>query len=367
MKIAVDCRALTAVRTGGGYYTENLLKALFEVDRDNEYLLCAHRPFDFPRAGGRAKKIEGNCFSGLLWQNTVLPRVISRERAGLLHSPLFTLPYICGCPGIITVFDLTPLLFPELHRAKVRLSFLPLGYSVRKAEKIIAISEQTKKDLVSCLGADEDKISVIYPAAAAHFKPAGPEEKKRVKNIYAGGRDYILHVGTLEPRKNIEFLIDVFREMLSSGEDNGVNLLLVGSRGWKYGGIFDRISEYGMEGRVFWKGYAESGDLPALYSGAEVFVYPTLYEGFGLPLVEALACGAPAAASAVSSIPEVLGDAGLLIKGWNVREWASSIGLLLKDRSTRSEFSMSGLLRSRKFSWEECARETLELYNLFGE
>ncbi len=367
MKIAVDCRALTAIRTGGGYYTENLLNALLEIDRDNEYLLCAHRPFHFEAEGGNAEKIEGNCFSGLLWQNTVLPRVLAREGVGLLHSPLFTLPHISGSPGIITVFDLTPLIFPEFHTAKVRLSFLPLRNSVRKAGKIIAISEQTKRDLVSRLGAEEDKISVIYPAPAAVFKPAGPEEKRRVKKIYAGGKDYILHVGTLEPRKNIEFLIDVFREMLITGADRGVNLLLVGARGWRCSGIFEKIREYGIGDRVFWSGYAEYRDLPALYSGAEVFAYPSLYEGFGLPLVEAMACGAPAAASAASSIPEVLGDAGLLIKGWNIREWASAIGLLVEDRSTRNEFSSSGLLRSRRFSWKICAEKTLELYNLFSE
>ncbi len=365
MKIAVDCRALTSVKTGGGYYTENLLKALIASDKKNKYLLCAHRPFDFPAEGGNVKKIEGGCFSGLLWQNAVLPRVLAREKAALLHSPLFTLPFSCGCPGIITVFDLTPVLFPEFHRAKVRFSFLSLKRSAAKARKIIAISEQTKKDLVTRMGVEEGKISVIYPAAAREFRPAGPEEKKRVKEKYAGGNDYLLHVGTLEPRKNLEFLIDVFMEMIIMGRDNGVNLLLVGAKGWKYASIFDRIAEYGLRDRVFWAGYAEFSDLPALYSGAEVFVYPSLYEGFGLPIVEALACGAPSVASAVSSIPEVLGDAGVLIKGWNQREWAAGISLLLEDRSTRDEFSRRGMLRSGKFSWSVCAEKTLELYNLF--
>ncbi len=365
MKIAVDCRALTSLKTGGGYYTENLLKALIAADKENKYILCAHRPFDFAAAAGSFKKIEGGCFSGLLWQNAVLPWVLAREKAGLLHSPLFTLPYAFGCPGIITVFDLTPVIFPKFHRAKVRLSFLSLQRSVEKAERIIAISEHTKKDLISRMGAAEGKISVIYPAASPRFRPAGPEEKKRVKAKYAGGGDYLLHVGTLEPRKNLEFLIDVFMEMIASGRDNGVNLLLVGAKGWKYSPIFDRIAGYGLRDRVFWAGYAEFSDLPGLYSGAEVFVYPSMYEGFGLPLLEALACGAPSVASHVSSMPEVLGDAGLLIKGWDVREWAAGISLLLEDRSTRDEFSRSGMLRSGKFSWSVCAEKTLELYNLF--
>lgn len=364
MKIAVDCRALTSLKTGGGYYTENLLKALIANDKKNKYLLCAHRPFEFAAEGENVKKIEGGCHSGLLWQNAVLPRVLAREKAGLLHSPLFTLPYSFACPGIITVFDLTPVIFPEFHTAKVRFSFLFLKRSVERAERIIAISEQTKKDLVERMGAEEGKVAVIYPAPAPGFRPAGPVEKKRVKDKYSGGKDYLLHVGTLEPRKNLEFLIDVFKEMISMGRDRGVNLLLAGAKGWKYTPIFEKIADYGLRDRVFWAGYVESGDLPALYSGAEVFVYPSIYEGFGLPLAEALACGAPSVASASSSIPEVLGDAGILIKGWNPGEWASDISLLLEDAGTRDEFKRRGMLRSGRFSWQACAQKTLELYNL---
>lgn len=364
MKIAFDCRALSSVRTGGGRYTENLLNSLLEIDEENDYLLCAHRPFCF-EGKQNARKFEGSFFPGLLWQNLSLPAVLAMEKADLLHSPLFTLPYLSACPGLVTVFDLTPVILPELHTGKVRFSFFPVGNSLRKAEKIIAISENTKKDIVSRMGIPEGKISVIYPGVEQSFKPAGPEEKKRVKKKYASGKDYMLHVGTLEPRKNLEFLIDVFRELISAGADMGVNLLLAGPRGWKYGGIFDRILSYGLSGRVLTAGYVDQADLPALYSGAEVFVYPSLYEGFGLPLLEAMACGLPAVSAAGSSLPEVIGDAGIQVKGWSAKEWAAVIGLLLRDESTRDEFAMKGKIRARDFNWRVCAEKTLEIYRFF--
>lgn len=367
MKIAVDCRALTVQKTGGGYYTSNLLKSLLKTDSVNEYILCAHKPFLFSGSGSKFKIKHGPGAPGLLWQNFLLPAELARERAGLFHSPLFTLPFRLPCPGIITVFDLTPVIFPGLHRGKVRLSFIPVRHSVKTARKIIAISENTKKDLVDLMGAEEKKISVVYPGVGRDFKPCGPMEIRRVREKYSIGANYILHVGTLEPRKNLEFLIDVFNEMIKTNNDDGAELVLAGAPGWGYAGIFERIAEYGLGNRIIVTGYAEPGDMPALYSGAAVFAYPSLYEGFGLPVAEAMACGAPVAASAVSSIPEVLGGAGALIKGWRVREWAETISLLLRDRAAASGFSETGIIRSRIFSWDECAAKTLEIYNLFGK
>ncbi len=365
MKIAVDCRALTGIKTGGGYYTQNLLKSLSEIDRENEYLLCAHKPIRFPSVGSGMRIAQGSCFSGFVWQNLFLPGIIRREKAGLFHSPLFTLPLKLDCPGIITVFDLTPVLFPRLHLFKVRFAFKQLGGSIRKARKIIAISRSTANDLVYHLGVERDRISVIYPGVGASFSPAGEAEKEAARRKYAGGRRFMLHVGTLEPRKNLGFLIDVFSHMIRLGNDPGLDLVLVGGEGWKYGEIFKKITEHGLRDRVKTPGYVGEEELPAVYSAAEVFVYPSLYEGFGLPLVESMACGTPVIAGWNSSVPEVVADAGLLIKGWNMDTWADKIKLLAGDKSAGAELSRKGLVRAGKFGWRECAEKTLELYNAF--
>ncbi len=366
MKIAVDCRALTTLKTGGGYYTENLLKSVLEADSENEYFLMAHKPFGFAPGPGNVKITAGGRLPGFIWQNAVCPRAVRSRGIDLFHSPLFTLPYRMSCPGIVTVFDLTPILLPQFHHMKVKLSFLPIARSLKSAKKIIAISEATKKDLVRHLSVGEEKIDVIYPGVGADFKPAGEGAKNTAKEKYAAGRDYILHVGTLEPRKNLEFLIDAFTDLVSCGLDRGVNLVLAGPGGWKYKALLDKISASGLRDRIFTAGYVDSKDLPALYCGSKVFVYPSFYEGFGLPLVEAMACGAPVVASAVSSIPEVVADAGILIRGWETREWAEAIGLLLCEEGARDGFSEGGILRSRKFSWKECAQKTIRIYNQFG-
>ncbi len=366
MKIAVDCRALAALKTGGGYYTENLLKSVLAADSDNEYFLMAHKPFSFAPGPGNEKITAGGRLPGFIWQNVVCPRTVRSLGIDLFHSPLFTLPRSMSCPGIVTVFDLTPILFPQFHHMRVKLSLLPIGRSIKSAKKVIAISEATKRDLVRHFSVGEEKIDVIYPGVGADFKPASEGAKNRVKKKYAGGENYILHVGTLEPRKNLEFLIDAFAELVSCGLDRGVNLVLAGAAGWKYKALLDKISASGFRDRILTAGYVDSEDLPALYCASRVFVYPSFYEGFGLPLVEAMACGAPVVASSVSSIPEVVADAGILIRGWETREWAEAIGLLLCEEGARDEFSESGILRSRKFSWEESAQKTIQIYNQSG-
>ena len=208
MKIAIDGRALTVSRTGGGCYTYHLLRKLLERDKNNRYVLCAHKPVMFsPAAANLDVKI--NRFPlGVLWQQVGLPHILAKERVELFHSPLFTIPFCLPCPAVITIFDLTPLLFPQFHNWKVRLSLkYTMRLSARRARKVIAISESTRRDILEHLPVDEDKVVVIYPGVSSSFHPGDSSIREQTRQKYAGGARYIFHVGTLEPRKNLGFFI----------------------------------------------------------------------------------------------------------------------------------------------------------------
>ncbi len=360
MKIAIDGRALTTVKTGGGYYTYHLLEKLKESD--NQYLICAHKPLMFELSCDNVEVRINRFPLGTLWQQVGLPHTLVKERVDLLHSPLFTLPLYLPCPAMITIFDLTPILFPQLHHWKVRLSLrYTMELSAKRARKIIAISESTCRDIVENLNVSEDKIVVIYPGAASCFRPRDSEEQDEVRKKYAEGCKFILHVGTLEPRKNLSFLIDVYNTLIKKFTEP-LHLVLAGGKGWNYGHLFRKVSELGIENKVFFTGYVPPDELPHLYNAAEVFVFPSIYEGFGLPVVEAMASGVPVVAGSTSSIPEVVGSAGRIIKGWSVEEWTECIYSILVDEKMRGDMKNMGVEQAKKFSWKKCAEETLNVY-----
>ena len=360
MKVAIDGRALTVRRTGGGYYTYHLLERL--KDSDNQYLICAHKPLEFEVSSDNIDVRISHFPLGILWQQIGLPHTLRKGRVDLLHSPLFTLPLYLPCPAIITILDLTPILFPQLHYWKVRLSLrYTMGLSARRAKKIIAISRNTYRDIVENLKVSEDKIVVIYPGVSACFHPRDQEEQKKIRQKYTGGGKFILNVGTLEPRKNLSFLIDVYNTLMKKSEEP-LHLVLAGGKGWNYKHLFRKVSELGIEDKVLFPGYVPPDELPHLYTAAELFIFPSLYEGFGLPALEAMASGVPVVASSTSSIPEVVGRAGRVIKGWNVEEWAECIYSILIDQKVREDMRDRGVEQAKKFSWSRCAKETMNVY-----
>lgn len=360
MKIAIDGRALTVIRTGGGYYTYHLLRKL--KDSDNQFLICAHKPLMFGVSSGNIDVRIDRFPLGVLWQHIGLPHTLKKEAVDLLHSPLFTLPLYLPCPAIITILDLTPILFPELHHWKVRLSLrYTMQSSAQRAKKIIAISRSTCRDIVENLNVSEDRIVVIYPGVDTSFHPRDSEVQEKIRQKYTKGGKFILNVGTLEPRKNLSFLIDVYNTLMKKFREP-LHLVLAGGKGWNYKHIFGKVSELGIEDKVLFTGYVPQDELSHLYNAAEVFVFPSLYEGFGLPLVEAMASGVPVVASSTSSIPEVVGIAGGIIDGWDVEEWADCIYGVLVDGKKREDMKNRGIEQAKKFSWERCAKETLKLY-----
>jgi glycosyltransferase involved in cell wall biosynthesis len=233
--------------------------------------------------------------------------------------------------------------------------------SARKASKIIAISENTKKDIIDYFRIDEEKIRVIYLGVDRQFSPQPDTNEVGVLSKYNLPRGYILSVGTLEPRKNILRLINAYKMVASTGEPVP-KLVIVGGQGWRNEDLGKLVRESGLADRVVLVGYVPDEDLPTLYRNAAVFVYPSLYEGFGLPPLEAMACGTPVITSNISSIPEVVGDAAILIDPYNTTEIAQAIASVLNNKELRDRLKMNGLVRSNLFSWDKTARETLKLY-----
>ena len=294
----------------------------------------------------------------------------------LFHATEHLLPRLKGPRTVLTVHDLIFLLFPEYHLPLNRWflnRFMPLF--IRRADAIIAISQCTKDDLIRHYGVPSEKVTVIYEGVDSRFHPVtDPDVLGRVRARYGLPEHYILYVGTIEPRKNLTALLEAFvalRKQASNRQPATSNqrleagswkLVIAGKRGWLYEGFFRRLRELGLEGEVILLGFVPDEDLPALYSAAELFVFPSLYEGFGLPVLEAMACGTPVIASNASSLPEVVGEAGILIDPHDVGGLVKAMGRVLMDGGKRREMREKGLQQAARFSWERTAAMTLGVY-----
>jgi glycosyltransferase involved in cell wall biosynthesis len=232
-------------------------------------------------------------------------------------------------------------------------------FSAEVSDHIIAVSEQTKEDIIRLLRIPPDKISVIHLAADEQFVPLSETEYLPVLKKYNLPSKYFLFVGNVEPRKNLTGLIRSFHTIKNAVEEN---LVIIGAKGWKYSPIYDLVRELGLNDCVHFTGYVEDADLPAIYNGASVLVLPSFYEGYGLPIIEAMRCGVPVIGSNVSSIPEIIGDAGLLIDPRSIRELSDALMHIVGSSTTRRHFSQLALERSSHFSWRKTAEQTLEVY-----
>ncbi len=263
---------------------------------------------------------------------------------------------------VVTCHDLISVFFPENLPLASRLFYsrwMPFCY--RKAAMIIADSEHTKKDLMALLKIPEEKIRVVHLAVSRDFRPI--KSSKILANVqkkYRTGQKYFLHVGTLEPRKHLEFLVRAFALAVKEGVEE--NLVITGKKGWYYDGLFKLVSKLNLKNRIIFTGYVEEKDLPALYSGATALLFPSLYEGFGLPPLEAMACGTPVISSNTSSLPEVVGRAGILLPPKDEALWAKNILKIVRDKALARTLSQLGPRTAAKFTWEETARKTVVVY-----
>lgn len=352
MRIGIDVQTTLGQKSGFGFFVKNLVENLKKVDPQNEYIPIA------PSA-----ETDFTTPQRLIWDQFSFPKRAIKAKVDILHQPCFSAPIFYKGKVVLTIHDLVSHYFPQNMPIGSRLYFskwMPLTYN--RAQKIIAISENTKKDIVSLLHIPEEKIVVIHSAVGSEFRPINdPAKISQVKTKYKTGEKFILDVGTLEPRKNLPFLVRAFHLAIQKGEIKH-NLVLTGKKGWYYEGLFDLIKELHLEDRVILPGYVSDEDLPTLYNAADLFCFPSLYEGFGFPPLEALSCGTPVIAADNSSIPEVVGTAGILLAIDNEQIWAENMIKVLTDSSLRAKLSALGLEQAKKFSWEKTARETVKVY-----
>jgi len=351
-------------RVGSGVYAFELLHE-FSKNKKYEFVIYL-KDFplrDLPKESANFKyKIFG---PRKLWTQFALPVKLS---FGSKIDIFFTLghygPRFSQIPYSITIFDLSYLRFPELFKKSDLYQLTNWSkYSIRSAKHIFTISYATKTDIIKNYKIDDRKISVTYPGYDQKgFKPQSKSKIEKVRNKYKVKDDYILFVGTLQPRKNVERLIEAFKKVtqLSVLSSWNLQLVIAGKNGWLYESIFEKVKSLKLEKEIIFTDYVPDDELPALISGAKVFVLPSLWEGFGIPVVEAQACGVPVAVSDTSSLPEIVRESGVLVNPGSIDSVAQGIRKVLTDEKFRQNLIKKGFVNIKRFSWQKCANETLE-------
>jgi len=365
MHIGIDAsRATAARRTGTEHYARRLIDALLAAGGDSatrgehSYTLYFRDPppaGDFPGAELRVIPFPR------LWTHLRLSfELITRPRPDVLFVPAHVLPLAHPLPSVVTVHDLGYRYFPDMHPGGQR-RYLDWStrFSARSATHVIGDSAATQRDLAHFYGVPAAKVSVVYPGRDERLSWVDPAPVRARYNL---GPDYLLHVGTLQPRKNLSRLIEAAASLRR--EWPRVQLVLAGQPGWQAGPILEQARAHADFVRLL--DYVPADDLAGLYSGARAFVFPSLYEGFGFPVLEAMACGTPVVCANTSSLPEVAGDAALLVDPLDTGALAGAIGRVLGDGSLRASLAAKGLEQVKKFSWQRAAKETLEVLEAVG-
>ena len=358
--IDIDASRVTvAQRTGTERYSYELIAALDRVaPSDIHFRLYVNgRRDQLPPVSERASIHDTRL--PRLWTHLRLGPTSWRARPHVLFVPAHVVPLLHP-PTVVTIHDVGYRAFPETHTARRRLELeLTTRWSLRAARHVITISHATKRDLINWYGADPNRITVTHLGCSSIFTPpADPQVVAAVTAHYGlGQRPYLLYIGTVQPRKNLSRVIDALALTIAAGYD--LDLVIAGKRGWLSEPIERRAGELGIANRVHFTGFVADADLPALLAGALAFVFPSLYEGFGMPVVEAMACGTPVITSTSSSLPEIAGDAALLVDPLDTNAIAAAIMRLSDDQDLRATLRQRGLARAHLFNWETCARQTL--------
>jgi len=365
--IAIDAHSVGTGLAGNETYAANLVEALAEIDGENRYTVYVTKAEAEARFGGR----WGNVSVRRTVPHTPLVRIpltlsaeLRRRPVDLLHVQ-YTAPPLAPCPVVATIHDLSFEHIPETFKRRSRVQLrLTVRATARRAAHVIAPSEYTRRDLVETYGLDPGRVSAIPLAVAPHFRPVEDAgELARVRQRYGIAGEYVLAVGSIQPRKNLARLVRAYSALRRRrGRSNLPQLVLVGKQAWLYGDTLRAIEEEGLGESVLLTGYVSEGDLPALYTGALLFAYPSFYEGFGLPPLEAMSCGAPVLTGNLTSLPEVVGDAGLTVDPLDTGALAEALARLIDDDALRATLSERGLRRARRFDWRETARMTLQVY-----
>ncbi|TET43910.1 glycosyltransferase family 1 protein [candidate division TA06 bacterium] len=370
MIIGIDARSLIGKRAGVGRYLHNLLENLSGIDEENQYILYLHEEAGWVagRPNFSEKKINlpflENYFT---WLHLRLPPELLTHRVDVFHFPFYTMPLVVNHRSVVTIHDITFGLHPEWFSLKGKIAQIPFcRFAARHADRIIACSKTTKNDILRMYRVSEEKIEVIYEAADPMFRVMSKRDALERARSECGIKDrFFLYVGVIHLRRNVERLLKAFK--LFSAKSPDYQLVLIGKVEWPYLDVKKLIEELGLDGRVIHLGYVEDSMLPLIYNSAECFVYPSLYEGFGLPVLEAMACGTPVITSDNSSLSELFADAVFLIDPYSVEQMGQAMSLLVEDTGLRDELISKGLEKVKEFSWRKTAEKTLQVYKEVAE
>lgn len=374
MRIAIDYSSAVNQRAGIGRLVRNQVFALADLDRANQYVLLHARPnpgavVQFPTARNfhRREVALRERWMTIAWHRAQLP-IPADWLSGpvdLYHSPDFVLPPVRHARTILTVHDLAFLVYPECAHDRLR-AYLEgvVPRSLARADFVVADSENTKNDVAVLMGVDQARIAVVPGGVEARFAPVTDPAPLRAARdaLGVGDAPFVLAVGVLEPRKNLTTLMDAFARLKLGGDVPAHKLVLAGGRGWLVEGIYDHHAASPVRDDILLPGFVPDELLPAVYSAADVLAFPSLYEGFGLPILEAMACGTPVVSSRASCLPEVAEGAALLVEPRDAEGMADALGRVLGDPELRADLRVKGLQRAAAYTWDAAARRLLAVY-----
>jgi len=366
--VGFDATTLAGRISGVGYYTTRLMESLVRVAGQSpleRLLVLSNRPVEAP-AGEGADVVDAGRFAvRSVWMQLVLPRVLRRLRPHLVHYTNYLAPFSTEVPYVVSIHDMSLTVLPQLHTLKKRLLTSALvPHVARRARLILTPSEFSRGEVVRLLGLDPTRVRVVPYAPACASGPM-PDAQAHLACRYGVTAPYFLYVGTLEPRKNVLRSLRAFSRLAPSLPDH--RFVIAGAPGWKYDDVLREAARPELARRVEMRGYVPEDELPALYRNAAAFVYPSLYEGFGMPVIEAMACGTPVLASNVAALPELAEGAALLVDPLDEAAIASAMHALGSDAALRRRLREAGPVRAARYSWERTCDLTLEAYREAAE
>ncbi len=360
MKIAFCARGLSIPSGGVHQFIKSLIPALAR-QRGNDEIYVLYNDKKFMGLAPECSEIVIKGNNRIIWDFCQVPKVLRKLKIDAAIFPKNIVPFFLNCRSYVVIHDLAYFekqlnAYPFLDTLYMRTL---LSQSVRRAGAIFAVSENTKREIVRYMKCDPEKITVTYEAADKIYRPVNNDSVlKQIKGKYNLPDKFMLYVGSLSPRKNVNGLLEAFSGICSKVPHD---LVLTGSKSWKDSSVFQTMEKLNLSDRVKLLGFVEHEDMPVLYNLAEVYVYPSLYEGFGLPVLEAMQCGCPVVASDATSIPEVAGDAAVLVNALDSKDLADAIYRVITDMELRKKLIDSGFEQVKKFSWDRCADTMLKV------
>ncbi|MGE5473406.1 MAG: glycosyltransferase family 4 protein [Ignavibacteriales bacterium] len=373
MNIAIDLTSIPKKKSGVGRYLYNLIDSLQKIDTENTYYLFIHDDdiLGFNISNPNFKLIDvkskylRKVWLRLLWEQFILPGQLKKYKIDLLHSPHYTMPYFSKVKHVVTFHDMSFFIVPKVHNFVKRYLFrVYMWLSVRRAEAIISDSYATLEDIKSILTVKGANITVVPLGADERFFDSADVDRNLLKS-YGIESEYFLFVGMIDARKNIVRMLKAYNSLPQEIKDK-YKFVICGRKNWMYEEVFSYFKENNLEKDVIFTDFVRDEDLPNLYRGAKILLYVSIYEGFGLPLVEAMASGLPCITGNISSMKEVAGDAGIKVNPYKENEIKDAIIELINNRDMYNTLVEKGLVQAQKYTWSNCAVKTLEAYRAAG-